>query len=461
MLSRHAAELALGAALSTGGDFSEIFWEDTRTNNLQLLDGKIDTATTCRSHGAGLRVFKGLSSVYVYTNDTSADGLLRAADQAAAAIGSSRAQAGDVRLMGSRAANAHPIEELPGYVDGARKAKLLRDAGAAARAADACIKQVQATLRDVDSDIAVYNSEGLFISDRRTYTRIAVMAVAAGEGESQVGYEGPGAMMGYELFRTRVDVEQVARQAAQTAALMLRAQQCPAGVMPVAIEGGFGGVIFHEACGHSLEAAAVALGNSEFCGKLGQRIASDAVTAIDDGTLPGEWGSINIDDEGTPSGRLVLIEKGILKNYMIDRLNARRMNMPVTGSGRRQSYQFAPTSRMRNTYIAPGESTDEEIISTMGDGLYARRMGGGSVNPATGEFNFSVSEGYLVRDGKIDRPVRGATLIGKGGQVLMKIDKVGRNLAMAQGMCGASSGSIPVNVGQPMIRVSEMTVGGR
>ena len=242
---------------------------------------------------------------------------------------------------------------------------------------------------------------------------------------------------------------------------MLHADKCPAGVMPVIIDNGFGGVIFHEACGHSLEATQVALGNSEFCGKLGQQIASPIVTAIDDGTMPNEWGSINIDDEGTPTTRLVLIENGILKNYMIDRLNGRRMGMPSTGSARRQDYTFAPTSRMRNTFIAPGNDENDEIIATAGDALYAKKMGGGSVNPATGEFNFAVMEGYLIRGGKIDRPVRGATLVGKGSEILKKIDRVGKDMKMGQGMCGSMSGSVPTNVGQPMIRVTSLTVGGR
>ena len=242
---------------------------------------------------------------------------------------------------------------------------------------------------------------------------------------------------------------------------MLHAPQCPSGVMPVAIDNGFGGVIFHEACGHSLEATSVAFGMSEFSGKLGQQIAAPCVTAIDDGTMPNEWGSEHVDDEGTPTTKLVLIENGILKNYMIDRLNGKRMNMAPTGSARRQSYAFAPTSRMRNTYIAAGNDENEEIIGSMGDGLYAAKMGGGSVNPATGEFNFAVQEGYLVKDGKITTPVRGASLIGKGADVLMKIDRVGKDMQMAQGMCGSMSGSVPTNVGEPMIRVSAITVGGR
>ena len=225
--------------------------------------------------------------------------------------------------------------------------------------------------------------------------------------------------------------------------------------------GGFGGVIFHEACGHALEATSVAPGMSVFAGKLGQQIAAPCVTAIDDGTMPNEWGSENIDDEGTPTTRLVLIENGILRNYMVDRLNGRKMGMAPTGSARRENYTYAPTSRMRNTFIAPGHDDEDEMIRTMGDGLYAAQMGGGSVNPATGEFNFAVQEGYLVRDGKIVSPVRGASLIGKGEQILMRIDRVGQHMTMGQGMCGSLSGSVPTNVGQPTIRVSSLTVGGK
>lgn len=231
--------------------------------------------------------------------------------------------------------------------------------------------------------------------------------------------------------------------------------------MPVAIDNGFGGVIFHEACGHSLEASAVAYGCSQFVGKLGQKIANEKVTAIDDGTIPNAWGSINIDDEGTPARRNVLIENGILKTYMVDKFNGRRMGMASTGSARRQSYRFTTTSRMTNTYIAPGQDSNEDIISSIDYGLYAKEMGGGSVNPVTGEFNFAVNEGYLIRHGKICEPVRGASLVGTGAEVIQKIDMVGSQLDMGQGMCGSSSGSIPTNVGQPMIRVSSITVGGR
>ena len=310
-------------------------------------------------------------------------------------------------------------------------------------------------------DVLICNTEGVFTEDRRVRTRLSVSAVASDGRENQVGSESPGAAMGFEIFDTRIDPEKSAKAAATTAITMLHAESCPAGVYPVVIDNGFGGVIFHEACGHSLEATSVAYGLSEFCGKLGEQIAASCVTAVDDGTIPGEWGSLHIDDEGMPTTRLVLIKDGILLNYMIDKLGGRRMNMAPTGSGRRESYAWAPTSRMRNTYIAAGNDDEAEMIATMGTGLYAKKMGGGSVNPATGEFNFAVQEGYWVEDGKIVRPVRGASLIGKGGEVLRRIDRVGRDMKMAQGMCGSRSGSIPTNVGQPMIRVSSLTVGGK
>ena len=460
MIQKKVAEAALAAALKTGGDFAEIFLQDERSSAMGMSFDRIEEAVTGRAHGAGIRVFKGLNSVYVYTNDTSLSGLLRAAERAADAVGTGN-ESRDVHLTGSYGRNIHAFKELPMDVPGTNKAELLRRASIAAKSVSPVIGQVRASIADSDCEVLIANSEGLFTADRRVYTRIRIAAIASGNGENQTGTEAPGALMGYELFKTHVDVEEYAIKAAQRAVTMLNAEACPAGRMPVVIDNGFGGVIFHEACGHSLEAAAVAFGNSEFCGKLGTQIASPIVTAIDDGTMENEWGSTNIDDEGTPTTRLTLIENGILKNYMIDRLNARRMNMPVTGSGRRQDYTFAPTSRMRNTFIAPGTDENDEIIATCGDGLYAKSMGGGSVNPITGEFNFAVSEGYLIRDGKIDRPVRGATLIGRGSEILKKIDRVGKDMRMAQGMCGASSGSVPTNVGQPMIRVTDITVGGR
>lgn len=461
MLNQTVAQEVLNAALSTGGDFAEIFLEDRRDHVLVLQDNRLETINSGRIHGAGIRVYVGLNAIYTYTNDTDREGLLRCALQAASAVKQSRNTVSCKPFYVPERLNIHPVHMTPSQTETRKKADILRAANAAAREFSPEITQAVCTYKDSEQDVLICNSEGLFTTDRRTYTRLYCQVVASSGMENQTATAGPGAMMGYELFLDRADPAVHARGAAETAVRMLHAPQCPSGVMPVVIDNGFGGVIFHEACGHSLEATSVAFGMSEFSGKLGQQIAADCVTAIDDGTMPNEWGSEHVDDEGTPTNRLVLIENGILKNYMIDRLNGKRMGMAPTGSARRQSYAFAPTSRMRNTYIAPGNDDEKEIIATMGDGLYAAKMGGGSVNPATGEFNFAVQEGYLVKDGRITTPVRGASLIGKGADVLMKIDRVGKQMRMEQGMCGSLSGSVPTNVGQPMIRVSSITVGGR
>ncbi len=459
MISREICERVLGKAASTGADYAEIFAENTLNHAVNLVGGKVDSVHDTQIAGAAVRVFLGLRSVMATTVDLSEAGLLRCAQRAAEALAEGRAEV-SVTLRERLSGDIHPILVVPSGVSNADKAALLKQACAAASGYDAAIVQVTGTLLDVDHRILVATSEGLWTQDRQIRTRMMVNAVAEVNGETQTGGCRPGARRGMELFET-VDPRQVGRKAAQQAVTMAGAGYCPAGVMPVAIGNGFGGVIFHEACGHSLEASSVAYGNSQFCGKLGQKIAHEKLTAIDDGTIPNEWGSINIDDEGTPARRNVLIENGVLKTYMVDKFNGRRMGMASTGSARRQSFHFAPTSRMTNTFIAPGSDKNEDIISSIEYGLYAKEMGGGSVNPVTGEFNFAVNEGYLIRNGKICEPVRGASLVGKGSEVIQKIDMVGGDLLCGQGMCGSSSGSIPTNVGQPLIRISSITVGGR
>lgn len=462
MLDQTVACDVLDAALSTGGDFAEIFMEDKRANSLVLQSNRLEKVNSGRTHGAGIRVYVGLNAIYTYTNDTSRDGLLNCAKQAALAVKTQKT--GIVTASPFVVAdikNIHQIKITPSQAQTRSKADVLRAANAAARLTSDEISQVICSYSDSEQDVVICNSEGLYVTDRRTYSRMSCQAVAASGTENQAASAGPGAMMGFELFLDRVDPAKVGKEVGEAAVKMLHAPVCPSGVMPVVIDNGFGGVIFHEACGHSLEATSVAFNISEFSGKLGQQIAAPCVTAIDDGTIPNEWGSENVDDEGMPTTKLMLIENGILKNYMIDHLNGKRMGMAPTGSGRRQDYTFAPTSRMRNTYIAPGNDSNEEMIATMGDGLYAAKLGGGSVNPATGEFNFAVNEGYLVKDGKITTPVRGASLIGKGADIIMQIDRVGKDMQMAQGVCGSQSGSVFTNVGQPMIRVKSMTVGGR
>ncbi|MBR6790062.1 MAG: TldD/PmbA family protein [Oscillospiraceae bacterium] len=459
MIQSHILEAALTKALSTGGDYAEVFAENTLSGRLSMLDGKVENALQNRSCGVGVRVFKGLRSVYASSSGLSPEGLLAAAGRAAAAIGEGSCGP-EIHLADQIRANIHPILQVGSSVELNRKIEIARTAYAAARDYSTEVSQATVGLLDTDRSILIATSDGVRLTDRQVRTRIAVSAVASNGTETQTGSHAPGASMGYELFDT-VDPAGVGAEAARQAVTMLHAGYCPAGRMSVAIDNGFGGVIFHEACGHSLEAESVSRGMSQFSGKLGQQIASSKVTAIDDGTIPNAWGSVNFDDEGTPTERKILIENGILKSYMVDKMGGRRMGIASNGAGRRQSYEYAPTSRMSNTYIAPGTDTDEAIIASIDNGLYAKKMGGGSVNPVTGEFNFAVSEGYLVRNGQICEPVRGASLIGKGSEILMNIDMVGMNLARGQGMCGAASGSIPTDVGQPMIRVSEITVGGR
>ena len=460
MISREVCERVLRKAVSTGADYAEIFAEHTVNHSINMIDSRVEAVNDAVIAGAGIRVFKGLRSVSASTIDTTEAGLLRCAERAADALGQGDAQI-SINLTERIFGDIHPIKIVPSTVANAEKVRILKDGYFAAKNYADSIKQVNGTLLDVDHNILIATSEGIYAQDRQIRTRISIDAIAEKNGETQTGRCGPGRRMGLEMFEHEVDAVEVGKQAAQQAITMAGAGYCPAGVMPVAIGNGFGGVIFHEACGHSLEASSVAYGTSQFCGKLGQQIANPKVTAIDDGTIPNAWGSINIDDEGTPAQRKVLIDKGILKTYMIDKFNGRRMGMESTGSARRQDYSYTTTSRMTNTYIAEGDDNNDDIIASMEYGLFAKQMGGGSVNPATGEFNFAVNEGYIVRNGKICEPVRGASLVGKGSDVIMNIDMVGKNLDLGTGMCGSSSGSVPTTVGQPLIRVSKITVGGR
>ena len=459
MLSKDVIGKVLSKCMITGGDFAEIFEDDSINNSISLVDGKVQDAIGGRSYGIGIRIFKGLKSVYAYTNNNSLNSLLETAYRAALALGDVKEEKSIV-LSEKKIETIHPILYYPKDVQYERKISILKSAYNGAKNYNSDISQVISSYSDKEQSILIANTDGLYVEDKRIRTRLGVSAVASKENENQTGFQGPGRHMGIEMFET-IDAEAAGIEAARIAHTMLHAKNCPAGNMTVAIDNGFGGVIFHEACGHALEATAVAKGNSVFAGKLGQKIASSKVTAIDDGTIPNAWGSLNIDDEGNKTQKNVLIENGILKGYMIDKLNGRRMNMEPTGSSRRQSYKYQPTSRMTNTYIAAGTDKPEDIIKSIDNGLYAKKLGGGSVNPVTGEFNFSVQEGYLVKNGVIQEPVRGASLIGKGSDVLMEIDMVGDNLELAQGVCGSSSGSIPTNVGQPMIRVKNITVGGR
>ena len=459
MIKKELLTEVLHTALSKGGDFAEIYCEHLRSNVLSFVDGKIDKINDGVLSGVGIRVFLGERTVYASTTDLTREGLLSCAASVADALAEGKTPI-SIRLINKAVADIHPVRIEPVGADIGLKSDILKSACFAAKEYDPLIAQVTGGLASVRREILIANSEGLLCSDTHTRTRISVSAVASDKGENQSGSASPGRGMGLEMFDF-ISPAETGRRAAKQAMVNLRAGYCEAGQMTVAIENGFGGVIFHEACGHSLEATQVGVGMSEMCGKLGQKIANEKITAIDDGTIPGAWGSVNIDDEGNPTQRNVLIENGVLKGYMVDRLGSRRMGMAMTGNSRRQNYAFEPTSRMTNTFIDNGPDKNEDIIASIEYGLYAKQMGGGSVNPLTGAFNFAVTEGYMVRNGKICEAVRGASLIGTGSKILQDIDMVGQNLATGQGMCGSSSGSVPTDVGQPLIRVKKITVGGR
>lgn len=460
MLDERTAYGMLDRALATGADFAEIFVENTLKNSLSVVNGSVENALSGRDYGIGLRLICGNKAIYVYTNDDDRESLYKMAEEA------SKAVKGSVRVVIKNFEKQNVYGGIGSAVvmpESSQKrkiAEMLKSAAASASSYSDEITQTRMSYMDTVQDVCIINSEGLWVTDKRVRTRAALSAVASDDKEKQTGYFGPGASRGFEFYDD-IDLDGLAREAARSACTMLKAASCPSGKMDVVMDNGFGGVIFHEACGHGLEITAVSKNASVFADKIGQKIASEKVTAIDDGTIEGAWGSINVDDEGVAARKKVLIENGILKGYMSDRFNGKRANYGVTGSSRRQSYRYMPVARMTNTYIAKGNDKTEDIIANTEYGLYAKYMGGGSVNPASGEFNFAVTEGYIIRNGKICEPVRGATLIGKGSEVLMNIDMVGDNLSLAEGMCGASSGSIPVCVGQPMLRVKNMTVGGR
>lgn len=460
MLSKDTIEKIFKTAL-VSGDFAEIFFEKKDTFSLTLSSQKIEKVISGSDFGVGVRILDKSNVVYGYTNNLSDENLLLITKKLADSLEKKENLVEGVVGEPEVEENKHKVKRMPDTVSVEEKVALLKKVDAVAREYDEKISQVEASYFDTVQNIKIINSEGLNRSDTRVHTRLKVDCIAKDGENVQTGSSAPGGQKGFEFYSEDVDIVEVAKEAARQAITLLSADDAPSKEMTVIMENGFGGVIFHEACGHGLEATSVAKKLSVFTGKIGEKIASSCVTAIDDGTISNGWGSLNIDDEGHRAQKNILIKDGILQGYMIDKLGARRMEGKSSGSGRRESYKFAPTSRMTNTFIAPGTSTLEEMLKDVKFGLYAKSMGGGSVNTTTGDFNFSVREGYLIEDGKITTPVKGATLIGSGPEILHKIDMVGDNLSCAQGMCGSVSGTIPADVGQPRIRVSSITVGGK
>lgn len=459
MLDKNIVNEILDTALSSGADFAEVFVENSLATSIQTGDRLVKNISSGQTYGIGVRVFKDLFSAYAYTNVMERENLLKTAKKAAMAL-REKQQTIVLNFVDLDFENRHKIKILPSSVNKSDKVTMMHKISEMAYQSSSLIQKADAVYVEKERQILVANSLGTWAEDKVNRSRFILNTIAMRDEKSQEASNNFGGLYGFELFENQ-DLQAFAEKVSADAVSMLDAIDCPSGKMPVIINNGFGGAIFHEACGHGLEATAVAKNASVFCNKLGEKVANELVTAYDDATIPNAWGSINIDDEGIPTQRKLLIEKGILKNYMVDSFNARRMGLAPNGCARRQNYKYMPTSRMSNTFIDNGKSSLEEMIANTEYGLFAADMGGGSVNPASGEFNFSVNRAYIIEKGKLKQLVKGAKLIGSGIEILNNIDMVGNNLSFACGMCGSISGKIPTTVGQPAIRVQNITVGGQ
>ena len=446
-------------ALSKGGDFADIYIEHSMPTTIHFEDNKPEKVITGIEAGVGVRVIFGEKSAYAYSNDLSEKSLIDLADTVSNAV--QREDGNIVIALRKKKANIdYPIKLMPRDVPMERKIALVEDANRVARAIDRRIRQVSAIYRDTIQRVKIVTSDGFVAEDERIYT-LALVQVVASEGDViQTGYEPIGGLIGFELFEEN-PFDEVALKAAKKAAMLLGAMRIHGGRMPVVISSDAGGTMIHEAIGHGLEADLAQQGISVYSGKIGQRIASSAITVIDDATLPNKRGSFRFDDEGVAAQRTVLVEDGILKRYMYDRLTAMKDGVRSTGNGRRESYQHRPIPRMTNTFIAPKDMSPDEIIRSVETGLFVKKMGGGQVNTVTGDFVFEVSEGYLIERGQVGEPVRGATLTGNGPQILMSIDMAGSDLGFSIGTCGKDGQGVPVSDAMPTIRIPEMVVGGK
>ncbi len=450
----------LSAAMRTGGEFAEVFAEDKRSSSAYLDDGKVEELTSGRDRGAGIRVVVGETTGFAHTADLSEDGLRTAAEAAAAAARGGSGGTQVVDLARHTAPRPNEVSVAPEDVAKATKVELLTRADQVARSQGSAITQVMARYGDSRRKILIANSDGLLTGDDQVKTLFSVSCVAFGDTGMQTGRESIGHTIGFELF-DQYDVEDLARRAAERALTKLNAKPAPSGTLPVVIGKGGGGVLFHEACGHGLEADLVGKSASAFKGKVGEQVASPLITLVDDGTIAGEWGCFAVDDEGRPAQRNTLIEDGVLTDYLWDFLRARKEGRLSSGNGRRQSYQHLPMVRMTNTVITNGDTEPDDIIAGTDKGVYVAQLGGGQVNTATGDFVFGMTEAYLIEDGKVTDPIREGNLIGNGPEVLTRIDALGNDFAMGSpGMCGKDGQGVPVGDGVPTLRVTALTVGG-
>lgn len=449
---------AVEQSKNQGADFSEAFYEESLIRSFYYIDQKLDKVESKIVNGLGIRIEKDGVVYYADTNDLSLDNINSIIYNLTVTF-SNLEQKNQIDFQKIKSYKAN-VKKEHNTISSDEKKRILSKINNIARNRNSKISQVEIQLYESDQEVMIANSEGVLVKDKRVLTGLLVVLVAKENDKMVKSYETYRVSGGYELFDD-LCLENKIIELTDATILKLSAKPCPGGEMPVVIGPAFGSVIFHEACGHALEATTVAKGISVLSNKIGDRIGTDKLTIIDDGTLPGVWGTVNVDDEGTRTQKNILIDNGILKSYLVDKLNSKKMNHPITGSGRRENYHYAPTSRMNNTYLVSGNDSIEDMIKSIDLGLYAKRMNGGSVNPITGDFNFGVSEGYMIRNGEIAEPVENASLIGNTIDILMQIEMVSDDFSFGTGWCGSESGSVPVGNGQPTIKVSKILVGGK
>ncbi|MCH1490845.1 MAG: TldD/PmbA family protein [Ilumatobacteraceae bacterium] len=460
MIESDVLDRVLNEARCHGAGFAEVYAEDRRNTGVAFDDGRVDGVSSGRDRGAGIRVVNGVTTGYAHTSDLSERGLLAAARAAADAAGSADGGSVVVALDDKRSGAGTKVEVDPQAIPKARRVEMLTEVDEIARSINGAVTQVSAGLSDSYRSVLIANSDGVFVTDEVTRVLFRVSVVADGDLGMQTGAESLGFTGGWEVF-DRYSLADLAAEAAEQAVRKLHARPAPSGQLPVVIAQGTGGVLFHEACGHGLEADHIAKGASVYAGRVGELVASPLVTLVDDGTVDGEWGTRSFDDEGQPTRRNVLIEDGVLVDYMWDHIRARDEQRSPSGNGRRQDYASLPMVRMTNTFVLAGEDDPDDIISSTEHGVYVAKLGGGSVNTASGDFVFGMRDAYLIENGQITEPLREGNLIGNGPQVLSDIDMLGTDFSMGgPGTCGKDGQGVPVGTGQPTLRVSSMTIGG-
>ena len=459
-MSARDAERALRTALSRGGDWAELFWERHETLQLVLDDGKIEDAITGVDQGAGLRVTSGERTTYANGNVTDVDDVLSLAGRAAASVSEGDALHDAARLVPDEVPRTHPVAIDPRTVPVERKVALLRRADEVARALDPRVIQVTVSYSESVQDVLVANSSGVYRKDTRVRLNFALNVVAKQGDVLESGFEAVRGTRGFEMLDADV-VSEAATIAGRRAILNVGAEPAPAGTYTVVLSSEAGGTLIHESVGHGLEADLNLKGLSVYSGRIGQKVASELITVVDDGRDPGQRGTASLDDEGTPTGRTVLIEKGVLRTYLADRKHAEKLGVPMSGNARRESFRYLPICRMTNTRIERGESYPDEILRSVKDGVFVKKMGGGQVDVVSGNFAFEITECYRIRDGALAEPLRGATLVGQGPKLMSEIDMVGWDLGYSTGTCGKDGQGAPVADAQPTLRIPSVVVGGK